>query len=187
MSTPAVFLDRDGTINEEVGFIDRAARLVLLPHSLEAIRLFNSAGLKAVVISNQSGIARGYFEPRTVDDIQARLEALLSEGGAHLDGFYYCPHGPEDSCLCRKPRPGLIEKATRELDLDLDKSYLVGDRYRDLEAGANCGVKGILVLTGYGAEEHQQFAGTGRVQPVYVARDLLDAARWILADLQRDV
>jgi len=187
MSSPAVFLDRDGTINEEMGYISDPDRVFLLPQAIPAIRRLNEAGLKVVVITNQSGIARGYFLPHTLQDIHQRLQDLLAEGGAHLDSelIYYCPHGPDDPCTCRKPQPGLIKQAAQEHDLDLSKSYLIGDRYRDIEAAANAGVKGILVLTGYGRGEYDHLRGLSPAQPVYVAQDLLEAVAWILADLEK--
>ena len=185
MSRPAVFLDRDGTINEEMGYINHVSRLKLLPGVSDAIRLLNQAGVPAVVVTNQSGAARGYFPPELVTEVHRRLQTELAQDGAYLAGLYTCLHGPEDNCPCRKPKPALILQAARELDLDLARSYLVGDRYRDVETAANAGVKGILVLTGYGRGEYQHLRGLSPAQPVYVAEDLADAAAWILADLEK--
>jgi D-glycero-D-manno-heptose 1,7-bisphosphate phosphatase len=184
MSGPAVFLDRDGTINEEMGYINHLSRFRLLPGVAEAIRLLNQAGVPVVVVTNQSGAARGYFPPALVKEVHRRLEQELAQGGAHLDGIYTCLHGPGDDCPCRKPRPALLLTAARELDLDLSRSYLVGDRYRDVETAANAGVKGLLVLTGYGRGEFQHLQGLRPAAPVYVAEDLMDAVAWILADLE---
>jgi D-glycero-D-manno-heptose 1,7-bisphosphate phosphatase len=111
------------------------------------------------------------------------LKQLLAAEGAHLDGIYACLHGPADGCACRKPRPTLMEQAARDLDLDLRRSYLVGDRYTDIQTAANAGVKGILVLTGYGRGEYQYLRDAQPVQPVHVAPDLEAAVQWILADL----
>ncbi len=185
MSKVAVFLDRDGTINEQMGYINHLSRFVLLPQAIPAIRRLNEAGLKVVLVTNQSGAARGYFPASLVDEVHELMQNLLAAGGAHLDGIYTCLHGPDEGCLCRKPRPGLILQAARDLDLDLARSYLVGDRLDDLETAANAGVKGILVLTGYGRGEYQYLASTQKVQPVYVAADVLAAAAFILKDLGR--
>jgi D-glycero-D-manno-heptose 1,7-bisphosphate phosphatase len=183
MRQPAVFLDRDGTINEEMGYINHLSRFRLLPQAVPAIRRLNAAGLKVVVVTNQSGAARGYFPASLVDEIHALLQKILAAGGAHLDGIYTCLHGPDDDCACRKPRPTLMEQAARDLNLDLSRSYAVGDRYRDIETAANAGTKGILVLTGYGRGEYEYLRAAQRVQPVKVADDLLDAVEWILQDL----
>jgi D-glycero-D-manno-heptose 1,7-bisphosphate phosphatase len=183
MSQPAVFLDRDGTLNEEVGFINHLSRFRLLPQAVPAIRRLNEAGLKVVIVTNQSGAARGYFPANLVDEVHAHLKRLLAAGGAHLDGIYTCLHGPGEGCACRKPRPTLMQQAARDLDLDLARSYAVGDRYNDIETAVNAGVKGILVLTGYGRGEYEYQRNKQPVQPDHIAGDLLEAVEWILADL----
>jgi D-glycero-D-manno-heptose 1,7-bisphosphate phosphatase len=183
MSQPAVFLDRDGTINEEMGYINHLSRFRLEPQAVPAIRRLNAAGVKVVVVTNQSGAARGYFPASLVDEIHAHLKQLLAAGGAQLDGIYACLHGPADGCACRKPKPTLIQQAARDLDLELARSYLVGDRYKDIETAANAGVKGILVLTGYGRGEYEYLRAAQPVQPVFVAPDLEAAVEWILEDL----
>jgi D-glycero-D-manno-heptose 1,7-bisphosphate phosphatase len=183
MSQPAVFLDRDGTINEQMGYINHLSRFKLLPQAVPAIRRLNEAGVKVVVVTNQSGAARGYFPASLVHEVHAHLKQLLAAEGAHLDGIYTCPHGPADGCACRKPQPTLMEQAARDLDLELSRSYLVGDRYTDIQTAANAGVKGILVLTGYGRGEYEYLRAAQSVQPVHVAPDLLEAVEWILADL----
>lgn len=183
MNKVAVFLDRDGTINEQMGYINHLSRLVLLPQTIPAIRRLNQAGLKVVAVTNQSGAARGYFPVSLVAEVHAHLENLLAASGAHLDGIYACLHGPDEGCACRKPKPGLIRQAARELDLELARSYLVGDRLLDVQTAAQAGVKGILVLTGYGRGEYEYLAPTSQVKPAYVATDLLDAADWIIKDL----
>ncbi len=185
MSSPAVFLDRDGTINEEMGYINHLSRFKVFPQAAPAIRHLNEAGLKVVVISNQSGVARGYFSLALMEEVSRCLTNHLAAGGARLDGFFVCTHHPNAGCPCRKPRPELIERAARELDLDLKRSYLIGDRYTDMETAANAGVKGILVLTGYGRGEFEFLREKAPAQPVYVAEDLADAAAWILEDLQK--
>ena len=183
MSQPAVFLDRGGTLNEEMGYINHLSRFRLLPQVMPAIRRLNAAGLKVVVVTNQSGAARGYFPTSLVEEIHALLQKILAAGGAHLDGIYACLHGPADGCACRKPRPALMEQAARDLDLDLSRSYLVGDRYIDIQTAANAGAMGILVLTGYGRGEYDYLRAAQPVQPVHVAGDLLEAVEWILRDL----
>ena len=132
MKQAAVFLDRDGTINEQMGYINHLSRIVLLPQSAPGIRRLNQAGLKVVIITNQSGAARGYFPLSLVDQVNAYLQNLLAAEGAKIDAVYACTHGPDDDCLCRKPKPGLIQQAAQDLNLDLSRSYFVGDRYLDL-------------------------------------------------------
>jgi D-glycero-D-manno-heptose 1,7-bisphosphate phosphatase len=186
MSQPAVFLDRDGTINEQMGYINHLSRFKVLPQAVPAIRRLNEAGVKVVVVTNQSGAARGYFPASLVDEIHVRLQEILAAGGAHLDGIYTCLHGPADGCACRKPRPTLMEQAARDLDLDLSRSYLVGDRYSDIQTAANAGAKGILVLTGYGRGEYEYVRPAQKVQPVHVVPDLEAAVKWILRDLREN-
>jgi D-glycero-D-manno-heptose 1,7-bisphosphate phosphatase len=183
MGQPAVFLDRDGTINEQMGYINHLSRFRLLPQAVESIRRLNDAGLKVAVVTNQSGVARGYFPLTLVDEVHAYLKNLLDAAGAHLDGIYVCPHHPAEGCACRKPRPTLIERAAQDLDLDLTRSYAVGDRYNDIQTAANAGVKGILVLTGYGRGEYEYLQSAQTVQPVHVAADLAAAVHWLLKDL----
>jgi D,D-heptose 1,7-bisphosphate phosphatase len=183
----AVFLDRDGTINEEVGYLDRLENLRLIPGASEAIRRINAGGMKAVVVTNQSGVARGLYDEAFVKKTHARLRELLRREGAHLDGLYFCPHHPSEGrgeylrpCDCRKPAPGLFLLAAEELRLDLSLSWMIGDTLKDIEAGVRAGTKGILVRTGYGEAELRKLGETGIVQPVHIAGDLLAAVRWIL-------
>ena len=188
MTRAAIFLDRDGTICEEVGYVNHLSRSRLLPNSPEAIRLINQAGLLAVVTTNQSGVARGYFSQDLVEAVHARLLASLSESGARLDAIYYCPHHPSEGappwrsdCDCRKPRPGMILRAARQHDIDLSRSYVVGDSVVDIESGAAAGIPGVLVKTGYGRGllEHQRHRL--KSEPAHAAEDLLDAVRFILS------
>ena len=155
----AVFLDRDGTINEEVGHLDRMEKLQLIPGAAEAIRRINKSGMKAVVVTNQSGIARGIFDEAFVIEVHTRLRELLRAEGALIDAFYYCPHHPTEGrvdyvkmCDCRKPAPGMLLRAAEELRIDPNRSYMVGDTLKDIAAGARAGAQGILVRTGYGEE-----------------------------------
>ena len=178
----AVFLDRDGTINEDVGYLDSPERLKLLPSAAEAIRQLKEHRLKAVVLTNQSGVARGYYSVETLKAIHHRLEQLLTEQGARLDGIYYCTHHPDDDCDCRKPSLGMVETACRELSIDLSRSYMIGDKITDLQLARNAGAKGILVLTGYGKD---QITGLDPSLPDFVARDLFEAVQWVIEDVKR--
>jgi len=185
----AVFLDRDGTINEEMGYINHLDRFVLLPGTAGAIRSINAGGLKAVVVTNQSGAARGYFPVAFIDRVHEKMGRLFSEEGAFLDGIYICPHGPprregEPGCDCRKPRPGLLLQAARDLSLDLARSYVVGDRFQDVEMARRAGARAVLVLTGYGKGELEFVGPASPVKPDFVAADLPQAVEWILADLR---
>ncbi len=187
MSHRAVFLDRDGTINEEVGYVNHIERFTLLPRVGQAIRLLNQHGLKAVVITNQSGVARDYFPESLVQRVHLKMKDLLKEENAYLDGIYYCPHHPDvgsppyrQKCRCRKPSTGLVEEAVRDLDLDCSKSYVVGDRGADIEFAHRIGATAILVLTGYGKGEWEYFGEQWKAKPDHVSYDLYESVQWIL-------
>ncbi len=159
-SARAVFLDRDGTLIEEVGYLDRIDRLRLFPETVDALRLLQRAGFRLIIATNQSGIAQGLFTETFVRDLHTHLTELLARGGVRLDAVYYCPHHPtgkladyRQACDCRKPGPGLLHQAARDFDLDLTRSYMIGDRWRDLMAGLAVGNAAVLVRTGYGATE----------------------------------
>jgi D,D-heptose 1,7-bisphosphate phosphatase len=186
----AVFLDRDGVINEEVGYLDNLDKLKIIPGAYEAIKLINKSGMKAVVITNQAGVAKGLFTEDFVRETNYHLQKILREQEAYINNFYYCPHHPTEGeepyrriCDCRKPAPGMLVQAARDLNIDLTKSYLVGDRFNDMEAATKAGVKGILVKTGY-ASELLQDDGPDKAKPEnkpdFIAADILDAVRWIL-------
>ncbi len=184
----AVFLDRDGTINEEMGYLNHIDRFVLIPGAVAAIRSINESGLKAVVVTNQSGAARGYFPVELIDQVHRKMSRLLEEEGAFLDGIYTCTHAPPSKgesggCGCRKPKIGLMKQAAQELNLDLEKSYVVGDRFKDVEMARNAGVKAILVLTGYGKGELEFLGPSSKVQADFVAEDLAEAVEWIFSDM----
>src|SRR6187399_1512044 len=151
---PAVFLDRDGTIIEESGYLDRLDRLVFFPYSIDAIRGLNRAGFAVVVVTNQAGIARGIVKEPFVGEAHRHIASRVEAGGARIDGFYYCPHYPGGSvpeftraCDCRKPAPGMLRQAAADLDLDLARSFVVGDKWTDVQAGVAAGARGILVRT----------------------------------------
>jgi D-glycero-D-manno-heptose 1,7-bisphosphate phosphatase len=187
-SRPAVFLDRDGTLTEEVGYVNHPSRLRLLPRAAEAIRRLNAAGVAAVVVTNQAGIARGYFSVCVLHAVNDALRAQLADAGARLDGLYACMHHPTEGeapyraqCECRKPKPGLLLRAAAELGLDLPRSTMVGDKASDLVPARAVGADAVLVLTGYGRGEWEYQRERFEVVPDHVAGDLLDAVEWALA------
>ena len=181
VSAPAVFLDRDGTLIEEIGYLNDLSRLKLFPYSIDAVRLLNRAGFQIVVVTNQAGIARGIVSESFVHQAHQHIDALMRAGGARIDAFYYCPHHPDGvvdgfnvACTCRKPSPGLWQRAAQDLDLDLSRSFSVGDRRLDAEAGQAAGTTTVLVKTGHGAAEPATDASTP------VVSDLAAAAAYIL-------
>ncbi|HLZ18141.1 MAG TPA: HAD-IIIA family hydrolase [Smithellaceae bacterium] len=185
----AVFLDRDGTLNEEVGYLDSAGKLQMIPEAFEAVRRINESGMKAVVVTNQAGVAKGLFSEKFVRDVNDRIQGLFIEYGAQIDRFYYCPHHPSEGvdpyrkiCDCRKPEPGLLQQAAQDLDIDLARSYMIGDHLRDVETARRVGAKGILVTTGHGADQLKTSGITAANQPDYVAKNILEAVDWILKD-----
>ena len=187
-SRPAVFIDRDGTLTEEVGYVNHPSRLRLLPRSAEAVRRLNAAGVAAVVVTNQAGIARGYFSEKLLDEVHDVLRAQLAAAGARLDGLYACVHHPSEGeppyrarCDCRKPQPGLLVRAAAELGLDLTRSTMVGDKASDLVPARTVGAGAVLVLTGYGRGEWEYRRERFEADPDHVAGDLLDAVEWTLA------
>jgi D-glycero-D-manno-heptose 1,7-bisphosphate phosphatase len=171
-----------------MGYINHIDRFLLIPGAAVAIRNINESDLKAVVVTNQSGVARGYFPKELVDQVHQRMSGLLEEEGAFLDGIYTCTHAPpskgeSEGCGCRKPKIGLMKQAAHELNIDLEKSYVVGDRYKDIEMARNAGAKAILVLTGYGRGELEFLGPSSRVQADFVAKGLAEAVEWILLDM----
>ncbi|MCK5423071.1 MAG: HAD family hydrolase, partial [Deltaproteobacteria bacterium] len=175
----AVFLDRDGTISEEVGYISNLDQFQLMPKSAEAVKLMNERGLKVIVVTNQAGVAKGYFPEEMVSRVHKKMEKILSDQGAFLDGIYYCPHHPEGivetyrkKCECRKPASGLLRQASEEHGIDISSSYMVGDKMADVECAHQIGVKGVLVLTGYGKDELKKIEGARIRRPEYVADDI---------------
>ena len=182
----AVFIDRDGTINEDIGYVSKPQDLIVYPWAAEAIRLVNESGMKAIVITNQSGIARGLYTEETLQDIHGRLRDELARDGAQLDGIYYCPHHPgigddryRQFCECRKPHPGMLLQAAREHNVDLSRSFVIGDKSSDMKLATNAGAKGVLVLTGYGRET-QADSERWPCDHELEADNLLEAVRLIL-------
>jgi D-glycero-D-manno-heptose 1,7-bisphosphate phosphatase len=183
----AVFIDRDGTISEEVGYINHASRFRLFPYSSAAIKLLRESGWLAIVITNQAGVARGYFSEDMIQTVHERMTKELERDGAKLDAVYYCAHHPSVGeppyrfdCDCRKPKPGLISRAAQDFDIDLAESWMVGDRYSDLELARNAGVKSMFVMSGYGRGEWEHQRATWDQQPDLVAENLLEAVRLIV-------
>jgi D-glycero-D-manno-heptose 1,7-bisphosphate phosphatase len=184
---PAVFLDRDGTVSEEVGYVNHIDRFHVFSWTGRAIRKLNQAGLKTVVLTNQSGVARGYFPETLIHEVHDKLKLELARSEAYLDAIYYCPHHPEGNvaqycrdCECRKPGIGMIQRAVQELNLDLSSSCVIGDRYIDLQMGFAAGIRSILVLSGYGRGElHYQKELWAR-QPDHTAENLDEAVDWVL-------
>jgi D-glycero-D-manno-heptose 1,7-bisphosphate phosphatase len=181
----AVFLDRDGTINEQMGYINHISRFRLLPKVAEAIRMLNENDYLVVVVTNQSGPARGYFPIELVHEVNRHMQRLLKNEGANVDAVYFCPHLPEDGCNCRKPKTGMIEMACRDMEIDLSRSYVVGDMCDDIELAKNAGIKGIMVKTGYGLGEIEYRLPKKNIKPDYIADDLFSAVTWILENDKR--
>ena len=183
----AVFIDRDGTISEEVGYINHPSRFRVFPYAAAAIKHLNDAGWLAIVVTNQAGVARGYFSEDMIQTVHAGMTEELENGGARLDAVYYCAHHPSVGeppyrfdCDCRKPKPGLISRAARDFSIDLTRSWMVGDRYSDVELARNAGVKSMFVLSGYGRGEWEHQRSSWTEQPDQVAEDLLEAVRVIV-------
>ena len=183
MRRPAVFFDRDGTLIEERGYLDRIDLLAVFPWTGDALRLLNRAGFAVVVITNQSGVARGLFDEAFVGDVHREIDRRIAP--ARIDAYYYCPHLAQAAdvryavaCDCRKPRPGLIHQACRDLNLDPARSFMVGDRWLDVRCGRDAGVAAILVRTGHGAREEERTPPP--VAPDAILNNSMEAVGWIL-------
>jgi D-glycero-D-manno-heptose 1,7-bisphosphate phosphatase len=184
----AVFVDRDGTLIEEVGYLDRADRVAFFPWTIAAVRTLNEAGLGVVMVSNQSGLARGFFTESVVDDVHRRIAEMLAAGGAHIDAYYYCPHHPDGKvpnlsivCECRKPGRGLVDRAVGEFGVAPERSFVIGDRWVDVGLARTVGAKGVLVRTGYGELEEQ--TPPRGVNADAVVDNLIGASAWILKEI----
>ena len=187
MSQRAVFLDRDGTMIEDVGYLDRLERLQLFPYSIDAVRLLNRGGYKVIVVTSQNGIAQGVLTEEFLVEAHAYLSKLCEEAGAKVEGYYYCPHSPHAAvdryridCECRKPKPGMILAAARDHAIDLAQSFVIGDRWRDIEMGIAAGTRAVLVGTGYGRTEATRRPANIPVVPV--AATLIEAVSVILRE-----
>jgi D-glycero-D-manno-heptose 1,7-bisphosphate phosphatase len=182
----AVFLDRDGTINEEVNYLGDPALLKLTPGAAKAIHLLNAHNIPVIVVTNQAGIARGYFTEAQMHLVHQALDLMIAVENAKIDAYYFCPHHPtagigeyKTNCSCRKPEPGMLYQAAQDLDLDLSQSYLVGDKLTDIQAGNLAGCQTVLVETGYGKAESK--TQQDRIEPDRICSDLLNAIDWILS------
>ncbi|MBI5560477.1 MAG: HAD family hydrolase [Deltaproteobacteria bacterium] len=182
MAQAVVFLDRDGTINEDFGYIGNPEDVILFDGAASAIKRLNSRGIKVIVVTNQSGVGRGYFSREALDGVNLRLKELLRLEGASIDGIYSCPHLPEEGCSCRKPGTGLVERAVTEHTLAGARSYVVGDKACDMELAAKVGARGVLVLTGHGHGELEKLA----CQIDFLADDLKSAVEWIMDDMEKE-
>jgi D-glycero-D-manno-heptose 1,7-bisphosphate phosphatase len=186
MKKRAVFLDRDGNINKDVGYPDSYKKIKIYPYSYEAVRKINRAGFLAVVITNQSGVGRGLIKEKKLNEIHEKMKTAFKKKNACLDYIYYCPHYINSpipkyriDCRCRKPYPGMALRAAEQLDIDLSKSYMIGDKVEDVLLGINIKATPILVLTGFGKESRTQLQRM-KIEPAFVAKNLLDAVNWIL-------
>jgi D-glycero-D-manno-heptose 1,7-bisphosphate phosphatase len=183
MSRPAVFFDRDGTLSREIGYVNHLSRFEPFPFAVDAVRAVNAANRLAVVVTNQAGVARGYFPESLIEKVNRVLLDRATSSGARIDAIYYCPHHPSagsppyrKECDCRKPKPGMLHRAAKELDIDLSKSWVVGDRKGDLELAWNVGARACLVKTGYGLGEIEYWMAGWKRQPDLIAENALDAA-----------
>jgi D-glycero-D-manno-heptose 1,7-bisphosphate phosphatase len=184
-----IFVDRDGTVNEELEYISNPDDVILIPRSADAIREVNRLGLKVFIVSNQSGIARGLISEDDLVLVNSRLVKLLDEKNAHIDAVYFCPHHPDYGelpyrrlCDCRKPAAGMLKQAAAEFNIDLKKSFVIGDRIGDIQTAYAIGAKSVLVLTGYGKKDYEQVKSQN-IYVDYVANDLFDAIQYIKKSL----
>jgi D-glycero-D-manno-heptose 1,7-bisphosphate phosphatase len=184
----AIFMDRDGTLSHEVGYVNHPNRFRLYPWTAGAVRAINQADWLAIVVTNQAGVARGYFPESVFDEVQQRLKQSVESGGGRFDAVYACLHHPSvgappyrADCDCRKPRPGLLRKAEAELGVDLKRSWVIGDRHSDMLVAWNVGARAALVKSGYGLGEHTYLAPGWSRQPDLVAENLLEAVESILS------
>ena len=185
----AVFLDRDGTIIREVNYLSRLDEIELLPAAAAAIAKLNQLRIPVILVTNQSGVARGKFTEAFVRESHSYLQKLLQKQNARIDDFFYCPHHPEagnlpyrKTCSCRKPAPGMLLAAAEKHNLNLKRSYVIGDKLIDIELGLKAGAKAILVETGYGRKEKEQIK-TSQINPNKICVDLNQAVDWILPQL----
>ena len=185
---PAVFIDRDGTISEEVGYVNHPSRFRLFPYSSEAIRILNNNDWLAIVITNQAGVARGYFSEDVIVSVHEQLKRDLNESSAQLDAIYYCAHHPSvgeppyrSDCDCRKPKTGLINRAASDFEIDRAASWMVGDRYGDVELARNAGLHSAFVLSGYGRGEWEYQRHSWKHEPDLVCENLLEAVKMIVS------
>ena len=191
MKRPAIFIDRDGTISEEVGYVNHPSRFRLFPYAADAIRILNDKGWLAILITNQAGVARGYFSEDVIVSVHEQLKRDLEAASVQLDAIYYCAHHPSvgeppyrTDCDCRKPKTGLIDQAAREFEIDLAASWMAGDRYSDVELARNAGLHSAFVLSGYGRGEWEYQRHAWTHQPDLVCENLLHAVQKIVGQYE---
>ncbi|MBN2233130.1 MAG: HAD family hydrolase [Deltaproteobacteria bacterium] len=190
----AVFLDRDGTVIEEVGYLGRVDQVRLIPGTAAAIRRLNQGGIPVIIVTNQAGVARGYFTESRVERIHYHLQEMLAAQGATVDAIYFCPHHPEGnrkiyrrSCRCRKPEPGMVERAITELGLETcPRLFVVGDKESDMELARRIDAMAVLVFTGHGRDEYEEKIRHGERQPDYCTANLAAAIDWIMNRINPD-
>jgi D-glycero-D-manno-heptose 1,7-bisphosphate phosphatase len=189
----AVFLDRDGTVNEEVGYLSDLSRLRLMPGAGAAIKRLNERGLLVVLVTNQSGVARGYFSESFVRETHVVLKQMLLKEGANIDGVYYCPHHPKAgkspytmACDCRKPGTGMIDRAARDLNIDVKRSFVVGDKWSDVELGQRAGASSILVNAALGSDDMVNLRPGHLNEPDFIAHTITEAVEWILLQTSQE-
>lgn len=183
MGNKVIFIDRDGTINANVGYIDNITRFKIYPGVGEGIKLLKDHGFKIIVVTNQSGIARGFFSEKTLEEIHKKMKNELSKKYAKIDAIYYCPHHPNEQCDCRKPKTGLLQKAIKDFDIDVTQSYIIGDRMLDIEAGSKIGCKTILVPED-NEKVHEEMEKS-KIKPDHICDNFYSAAIWISKDFKR--
>jgi len=189
----AVFLDRDGTVNVEVGYLSDLAQLRLISGAGAAIKRLNDKGLKVVLVTNQSGVARGYFSESFVQQTHVLLKQMLLKEGARIDGIYFCPHHPKagnslytTACDCRKPGTGMIDRAARDLNIDVKRSFVVGDKWSDVELGQRAGARSILVNSGFAPDDAGNVRPRDLNEPDFIAHTITEAVEWILLQTSQE-
>ena len=181
----AVFVDRDGTLNEDHGYVTSPEQLVVFPGALEALTRLNQLGVRVILLTNQSAIGRGFMTAQDLQRVHQKLEDLLRAQDGKLDAVYYCPHHPDEGCVCRKPNIAMIQKAAEHFSLDLPLCYVVGDKWSDLEAAHRAGVQGVLVMSSDYSDAAVRASDLGQVPIAHVAESFVQAVDWIEGDLLR--
>jgi histidinol-phosphate phosphatase family protein len=184
IKVPAVFLDRDGTVIFDKNYLSSPKKVKLYSYAADSINRLHAAGFKVIIVTNQSGVARGMFTEQDLQKIHERFVVLLKKAGAEVDAIYYCPHVDEDSCNCRKPKIGMVLESTKKFNIALERSYTVGDSVRDYLLGYNSGGNGILVLTGHGKKQQEKIAQE-KVKPMAICKTLKDAVDLIINDARK--
>ena len=183
----AAFIDRDGTVIKEKDYLCKVKDIELFPQTVGALKLLRSAGFKLILITNQSGIGRGYFTEKKLLRVHAALEKTLLKKGVKFDAIYYCPHAPGAACSCRKPGLGMVKLAQKKFNIDLKRSYSIGDHRGDFTLGRKMGGKGVFVLTGHGKSEYKKMLNDPSIpRPDKIEKNIYSAAKWIVSDYARE-